>query len=43
MTCFCLTVTYIHRTLEVRIPSVCPTAGQLKGNFLFVFKGLKTF
>ena len=26
---FCLTVTYIHTTLEVRIPSVCPTAGQM--------------
>ena len=32
MRCFYLTVTYIHIiniTLEVRIPSVCPTAGQM--------------
>ena len=29
MTCFCLTVTYIHITLEVRIPSIGPTAGQM--------------
>ena len=29
MTCFCLTVTCIHITLEVRIPSVSPTAGQM--------------
>ena len=44
MRCFCLTVTYIHIiniTLEVRIPSVCPTAGQMQGNFHFVFKGPK--
>ena len=29
MTCFCLTVTYIHITLEVRMPSICPTVGQM--------------
>ena len=33
MTYFYLTVMYIHVTLEVRIPSVCPTAGQTEGNF----------
>ena len=41
MTYFCFAVTYIHITLEVRIPSVCPTSGQMKGYFHFVFKGPK--
>ena len=41
MTCFCFAVTYIHITLEARIPSVCPTSGQMKGYFHFVFKGPK--
>ena len=33
------TVTYIHisQELHVGIPSVCPTAGQMWGNFHFVF------
>ena len=41
MTCFHLTATYIHVTLEVRIPSICATAGQMVGNFCSVFKAQK--
>ena len=42
MTCFCLTVMYIHITLEVRIRSVCPTAGQINvRKFSLRFQGPK--
>ena len=45
MTCFCLTVTYIHITLEVRMPSICPTAGQMerkcKGPKYLILSALK--
>ena len=36
-----ITVMCIHITLEVGIPSVCPTARQMYGNFHFVYKGPK--
>lgn len=35
-----LTVTFIHATLDVRIRSACPTAGQMQGNFTCVLKYL---
>ena len=42
-TCFCLTVTYIHTTLEVRIPSVCPSASTKVRKFSLRFQGPKIF
>ena len=43
MTCFCLTVTYIHITLEVRTHSVYPTAGLKARKFSLCFQGPKIF
>ena len=41
MTCFGSNVTYIHITLQVRTPSVCPNCRTNLRNFHFVLKGPK--